>query len=113
MKKHLFCALALMAAFVMMWVALPAATASVTGDACNSGDHIYEFLDRDDSYYGALRYFDVEECEYASYEHQHYFVQSGSWLRYCCKVCGYVKTVLVLHDDTDLGEICMVSFNGR
>lgn len=71
------------------------------------------FLDRDDSFYGAFRYFDVEECEYVSYEHQHCFVQSGSFLRYSCKVCGDVKTVLVQRDDTDLGEICTLHDLGR
>lgn len=113
MNKHLFRTLILMAAFVMVWVSLPTATATITADACDSGDHIYELIEKDDSGYGSLRYFDVEECEYVPYEHQHYFVQSVTMLRYSCKVCGYNKTVYVRHDDTEFGEFCTLHDFGR
>lgn len=102
-----------MAAFVMAWVSLPTATATITADACDSGDHIWEYVEADYSGYGALRYFEVEECEEVPYEHTHYFIQGEVRYLYECRVCSDVKIVSVRYDDTEMGEFCMISFNGR
>lgn len=87
--------------------------ATIENDACDSGDHVYELVETEPGGYGGFQYFQVEECEYVSYEHKHYYITGEVVHYYECFYCGNIKEVTVKYIDEEMGPICTVYDPGR
>lgn len=107
--------IAIVSALMLIWlqISFPVAMAAIEADACDSGDHVYELVETVPGGYGGRQYFEVEECEYVSYEHQHYYITGEVVYYYVCIHCGNIKEVTVKDIDEEMGAICTVYDPGR
>lgn len=83
-------------------VSLPFAGSALASTRCM---HSYELVDEYHSGYGPL-YYQVSQCPYASYPHQHFHLGTTVVYTYVCKYCDHVKTVVEQHIDHDAGDVC-------
>lgn len=113
MKKYAFVAMLLVLTLLVAQMSFTVAMASTNYDPCEVGDHVYDLRETQPGGYGGIRYFYVNNCQYASYRHKHFYITGETVYIYDCRYCGYTTTVSKTYDDTDLGPICTLHDVGR
>ncbi len=90
-----------------------ATIASVNQDSCEAGDHVYEYVDSDLSWYGGTEEFTVSSCPIASYAHTHFYITYMERRHFSCQFCGHQKTVEIMSRDMEQGECCKLNRGRR